>query len=132
MAWGNGSVSPRVIVPFAAAVAVSTETPLQALVAWGTSYRDLAFTLRNHDALLNAAFYVDTSESGVVVDSQPTQVIVPPLKEFKLTFRNVLSLYWALSASGDPDAAFASVNVSWQATGLLWYAGGQPYLKVVR
>lgn len=131
MSWGDGSVGPRVIVPFAAAGNVSTVTPLQALVDWGSIYNDLSFTLRNHDAALNAAFYIDTSESGVVVNAVPTQVIVPPLKEYQLIFHNVMALYWALSASGDPDGGYTQVQVSWEAAGVYRYLGAsQP--QVVR
>lgn len=118
MSWGNGSVAPRVITAFAAPVTVSTVTPLQALTDWGAAYADLAITLRNHDGTKQAALYIDTSESGVVVDSTPTQVIVPPLKEYRLIFRDIMSLYWAISASGDPDAGYAAVDISYEVIGL--------------
>ena len=105
------------IVAFAAPQAVSTVTPLYALNDLGNAYRDLIFTVRNHDAALNAAMYVDTSASGVVVDGQPSQVIISPSQEWSIIFRDVLSLYFALSASGDPGGGFAGVNVSFQIAG---------------
>lgn len=118
MAWnGTNSVIPRVIVPFAAPASVSTLTPLYSLAELGNSYKDLIFTVRNHDALLSAAMYVYTSEGGVVVDAQVPQAIIPPLDEVTLIFEDVLHLYWALSASGNPNGGFAALNISFQISG---------------
>lgn len=106
--------APRVLTPFAAPQAVSTETPLMALTELGSTYGDLVFVVRNQSAGNQAAFYIDRSESGVVVDADRQTVYVPALSERRLELRDVLSLYWALSAAGDPDGGFPSVNVSWQ------------------
>ena len=110
---------PRVIYDFAAAVAVSTETPLLALVELGVEHSDLCFTLRNHDASNPAAFYIEQSESGVVADGDRETVYVEALKERTFEFRDVLRRMWGISAAGDPDNAFPSVNVSWQVVGRL-------------
>jgi hypothetical protein len=105
---------PRPLYPFAPPQTVSTETPLLTLVELGLKHIDVTVTLRNHDAVNQAAFYVDRSESGAVVDADRQTVYVPPLKERRLEFRDVLSLFWALSAAGDPDTGNPSVQVSWQ------------------
>ena len=110
---------PRVIYDFAAEVAVSTETPLLALVELGVEYSDLCFTLRNHSATSAAAFYIEQSESGVVADGDRETVYVEPLKERTFEFRDVLRRMWGVSAAGDPDNAFPSVDVSWQVVGRL-------------
>jgi hypothetical protein len=118
MSWlGTSDIVPRVIIPFAAPAAVSTVTPLMALTSLGNIYGDLFFTVRNHDLVLRCAMYVDTSQSGVAADGQPSQVIIQPDTEWTIPFRDVLSLYFALSASGDPEGGFASVNVSFQVAG---------------
>lgn len=108
------SIFPRELYAFAAPQAVSTPTPLLALVELGRDYQDIVVTLRNHTAGSQAAFYVNRSESGAVNDADPQTVIVPALSERRLEFRDVLSLWWGLDASGDPDAAYPSVSVSWQ------------------
>lgn len=119
MSWtGSGNIVPIIITPFAAPVSVSTETPLQTLVELGPIYSSLTFLLRNHDVALNAVLYVDTSESGVVVASQRNIVIVPPLKEYPIDFVGVMRRYFSVSASGDPDAGFAAVNISFEIIGL--------------
>lgn len=111
MNWaGSPNLQPYVVTEFAAPVNVSTETPLQTLVDLGPLYDRLTFTLRNHHATLNAAMYVDTSQGGVVVSSQRTIVIVPPLSEYPLDFAGVMRRYFSLSASGDPDGGYAQVN----------------------
>jgi hypothetical protein len=105
---------PFVLLPFAAPVAVSTETPLLALQSWGDRYSDLVVTLRNHDAVNRAALYVEQSESGVVNDDDRETLYVPALKERTIEFRDALRLWWGLAGSGDPEAAFPSVQVSFQ------------------
>lgn len=107
---------PRVLYPFAAPQPVSTETPLLAYTQLGRDQADLVFTLRNHGAA-QAAFYVDRSESGVAADADRQTVYVPAGAERRLELRDVLSLNWAMSAAGDPDGGFPSVNVSWQLLG---------------
>lgn len=104
---------PRVLNAFAAPQAVSTETPLLAYTELGRDYADLVFTLRNH-GVVQAAFYVDRSESGVAADADRQTVYVPAGAERRLECRDLLSLWWALAAAGDPDGGFPSVNVSWQ------------------
>lgn len=108
---------PRLITAFTAPVTVSTETPLQALAALGRFYSDVIVTLRNHDGANKAALYVDQSESGAVTDADREVIYVDPLKERRVEYRDVLALMWGLSASGDPDGAFPSVNVSFQLLG---------------
>jgi len=108
---------PRLILDFADAVQVSTESPIMALTEFGSQYRDLAFTLRNHDATNPAAFYLEQSESGVVTDDERDTVYVAPLKERTMEFRDILRLYWGVSAAGDPDNAFPAVNVSFRVVG---------------
>lgn len=118
MSWtGAADVVPRVIQAFAAPVIVSTETPLWPLTELGPAYNALTFTMRNHDAALNAALYIDTSESGVVVASQRILVIVPPLKEYSFDFSRVMRRFFSVAGSGDPDAGFAAVSVSFQIIG---------------
>lgn len=121
MGWTtrNDSHYPRVVVPFADAAAVSTETPLLALTELGSQYADLVFTLRNHSASELAAFYIEQSESGVVTDDERETVYVAALKERTFEFRNILRLYWGISAAGDPDGGFPSVSVSFQVVGRL-------------
>jgi hypothetical protein len=103
-----------VVTPFAAPQAVSTETPLFALTQFGDKFSDIVFTLRNHDAVNKAALYIDRSASGIVSAEDRQIVYISPLHERSFELRDVMWLYWGLSASGDPDAAFPSVNVSWQ------------------
>lgn len=118
MAWlGTNDLTPRVVVAFAAPVSVSTVTPLQALVELGNAYSDLMFTVRNHSVTDRCAMYIDTSMSGVVVDGQPTNIIIEAAEEWTVTYRDVLALYFALSASGDPDAGYSAVDVSFQIAG---------------
>ena len=124
MAWPTDATAsdrryPRIIRAFATPVAVDSETPLLALTGLGLLYKDLAFTLRNHDAVNRAAMYIEQSESGSVSDEEREIVYVAALKERTYEFRDVLRLNWGLTASGDLDAAFPSVNVSWQVTGRL-------------
>lgn len=115
----NDPRKPRILVAFTggAGVLVSTETPLLALTEWGVFYSDLVFTLRNLDDTNIAALYVDQSESGVVVDSDRDIVYVPPLKERRVEFRDLLALKWSAAASGDPDSAFPPVHVDLQVVG---------------
>lgn len=124
MSWPDNTVAsdrryPRIIRAFAAATSVGAETPLLALTELGMLYKDLAFTLRNHDAVNRAALYIDQSESGSVSSEDRSTVYVSALKERTLEFRDVLRLKWGVAASGDPDAGFTAVNVSWQVTGRL-------------
>lgn len=121
MTWpvtANDARKPRTLRAFGSPIVVSTETPIVALTEWGLFYSDLAFTLRNLDATKRAALYVDQSESGLVVDADREIVYVDPLQERRVEFRNVLSLKWGSSASGDPDAGFAAVSVLLQIVGL--------------
>jgi hypothetical protein len=119
MSWsGAANVVPKVITPFAPKVTVSTETPLETLLDLGGTYERLAFTLRNYDALLNAALYVDTSESGVVVAAQRNILIIPPLSEATIDFLVVMRRYFSVSASGDPEAGFTAVDVAYEIIGL--------------
>lgn len=119
MSWtGAGNIVPRIIQAFAAPVTVSTETPLWPLTELGPAYDTLTFTMRNHDAVLNAALYVDTSESGIAVASQRNIVIVPPLAEYSIDFSRIMRQFFSISGSGDPDAGFAAVNVSFQVIGM--------------
>jgi hypothetical protein len=120
MAWStaDGPVRPRLIYPFAAPVSVSTESVLLTLTALGPDYTRLTFTLRNHDLTNRAAFYVDQSESGLASDEERETVYIGPGKERRITFDQVLSLYWGCSAAGDPDTGFPSVQVSWQVVGV--------------
>lgn len=121
MSWPDGTrhdgLSPRVIVAFSTPTTVSTETPLLALTQLGDVYHDLVFTVRNHHATNTAQFYVEQSESGVVNDEERESATVGPLKERRYEFRNILSLYWGLTASGSADDGYPSVDVSWQLTG---------------
>lgn len=120
MSWlGTSDIVPKVIVPFAAPVTVSTVSSLMVLTELGNAFSDLLFTVRNHDVTLSTAMYVYTSEGGVAADGQPSQVIIPPALEWTVPFRDVLSLYFALSASGDPTGGFAAVDVSFQVAGRL-------------
>lgn len=122
MSWtGSANVVPKIIQAFDTPVSVSTETPLMVLTELGPAYEKLTFTLRNHDAALNAALYIDTSESGVVVSAVRTIVIVPPLKEYQIDFTGVMRRFFAVSGSGDPDGGYAAVNVSWEVIGLVRY-----------
>lgn len=119
MSWtGAANIVPYVITAFAAPQVVSTETPLQTLVELGPAYQKLTFTLRNHNPALNAAFYIDTSESGVVVSAVRNIVVVPPLKEYQIDFEAVMRRFFSVSASGDPDAGYAAVSVSFEVIGL--------------
>lgn len=133
MGWTGALNVPVVVVPFAAPVSVSTETPLQALTDWGPVYERLTVTLRNHDAALNAALYVDTSESGVVTETVRNIVIVPPLKEYSIDFNGVMRRYFSIAASGDPDGGYAGVSVSFQVLGKYRLTmGQQQQLRSVR
>jgi len=119
MSWSSAAnVVPKLITPFAPKVAVSTETPLETLLDLGGSYERLSFTLRNHDTTKNAALYVDTSESGVVVAAPRNILIIPPLAEATIDFLVVMRRYFSVSASGDPEAGFAAVDVSYEILGL--------------
>jgi hypothetical protein len=109
---------PGIVVPFAAPVAVSTEIPLLAFIEWGPFYSQLIFTLKNEDLVKPAAFYLDRSESGVVPSQQRMTVIVGANKEEEFLFADVRSRYFSLSAAGDPDGGFPSVNVTWQVLGV--------------
>lgn len=109
--------APRLLVPFATPTTVSTVTPLMALRTFGDRYVGLAICLRNYDAVNKAALYVDRSESGVAVEDDRQVLYVSPLKERVIEFRDIVRLWWGLSASGDPDAAFPSVQVAWQILG---------------
>lgn len=104
---------PRCLFPFAPPTAVSTPAPLLTLAPLGAEHEDLVFTLRNHGAS-QCVFIVDRSESGVAIDADPQTVYVPAGGERRLELRDVLSLYWSLTASGDPDGGYPSVSVSWQ------------------
>ena len=118
MAWGiSVAYLVQIITDFAAPGNVSTTTPLTGFLDLGPTYLDLVFTLRNHDLTNNAAFYINTSQGGVAPDSTTTEVIVPPNSESTVTFRDVLNRYFELSASGDPNAAFPTVAVSFQIVG---------------
>lgn len=134
MGWsGAANIVPRIIQAFEAPTSVSTETPLFALAELGPTYERLTFTLRNHDTTLNAALYVDTSESGVVVSAQRNIVIVPPLKEYQIDFGPVMRRYFSLSASGDPDGGYAAVSVSFEIIGTYRFASNnQGQLRMVR
>lgn len=113
----NDQRVPRLISAFAAAVPVSTETPLRALEALGRFYSDIIVTIRNHDVTNKAALYVDQSESGLVTDADREIIYVDPLKERRVEYRDVLALMWGLSASGDPDTGYPAVTVSFQILG---------------
>lgn len=121
MSWPDGTrwdgLAPRVIYPFASPTTVSTESPLLALTELGELYADLVFTLRNHHATNTAQFYVEQSESGVVTDEDRKTMTVGPLKERRYEFREILSLWWGLTASGAVDSGYPSVSVSWQLVG---------------
>lgn len=110
--------NPGVLTDFAAATAVSTETPLQALTELGPRWAKVWFTVRNHDATNAAEAIVDRSESGSVNDELRQRKRVPPLGEVTFTFDDSpgreLARMFALSAAGDPDAGSPSVLVSWQ------------------
>ncbi len=68
--------------------------------------------------------YVDTSESGVVVASQRNIVVVPPLSEYAIDFDPVMRRMFSVSASGDPDAGFGAVSVSFEIIGQLRFSTG--------
>lgn len=109
---------PAVLTDFAAAGAVSTETPLLALTELGPRWGKVWFTVRNHDATNAAEAIVDRSESGSVNDELRQRKLVPPLGEVTFTYDDSpgreLARMFALAASGDPAAAFPLVLVSWQ------------------
>lgn len=105
---------PYAHTPFAAPAAVSTETPLWALRELGDRFSDVVFTVRNHDAVNRAAMYVEQSESGSVNDEDREILYIAPLRERTFEFRDILRLMFGLTASGDPDAAYPTVNVSFQ------------------
>lgn len=131
MSWtGAGNIVPRIIQAFAAPVLVSTETPLWPLTALGPAYDSVTVTMRNHDALLNAALYVDTSESGEVITIPRNIVIVPPLKEYSIDFSRIMRQFFSVSGSGDPDGGFAAVSVSFQIIGTYRLAASSNKLRV--
>jgi hypothetical protein len=115
VAWTSrrGATEPFALYAFAAPTTVSTETPLLALEEMGVLYADLAFTLRNHGAV-PAAFIIEQSEGGVVNDEEREQVYVAAGKERTFEFRNILRRLWGVTAAGDPDGGFPSVDVSFQ------------------
>lgn len=108
---------PRLLYPFGTPEAVSTERPLLALAEFGRQYRDMVFTVRNHDAANRIVFYVDHSQSGVVVSPTRDVMGVAPLHEESLPIRDGLQLFYSLSACGDPDGGFPSCMVSWSIVG---------------
>jgi hypothetical protein len=120
MTWATHSspVRPTIVYPFASPTTVSTETPLLPLTELGAVYERLTFTLRNHDLTHSAAFYVDQSESGVAADEERRAVVIGAGKERQIALDDVLSLYFGISAAGDPDGGFPSVSVSWQVVGV--------------
>lgn len=108
---------PRVLRPFVAPQNVSTETPLMALTSFGRNYKDLVFTIRNLDPVNKIVVYIDRAQSGVSTNSARDIATVGPLHEGDLVFRDLLSLFWALSAAGDPDGGFPTCSVSWTLVG---------------
>lgn len=105
---------PFVLVPFTTPVAASTETPLLGLTSLGDRYQDLVLTVRNHSGVDRAAMYIEQSESGVVNDDDRETLYINPGKERTFEGRDVMRLFWGLTASGDPDTGFPAVTVSWQ------------------
>jgi hypothetical protein len=103
-AWRDFDASP---------VAVSTETPIMALVELGLLHSDVVITLRNHGAV-TAALFVEQSESGVVNDSDRERIDVPAGKERTIEFRDVMRRMFGVTASGDPDGGFPATTVSVQ------------------
>lgn len=116
-AIGSFAPKPELLNAFAAPVTRSTEQALLAFTELGITYSELKFTLRNHDGTNGAVFYIDESESGIAPDEEREAVLVGPGMERSITFRNVLTRYFGLSAAGNPDAGFPSVQVSWQIVG---------------
>lgn len=111
---------PHLLFAFAGSpTAVSTETPLLALTQYGDAYKHLSVTLRNHDNTNKAELYVDRSETGTVKEAKRQLYIVPPASEWTEHFNDIRSLFWGISASGDPDASYPSVNVTWQLVAVL-------------
>lgn len=103
-AWRDFDVAP---------VAVSTETPIMALVELGIIHSDVAVTLRNHGAA-TASLYVEQSESGAVNDSDRERLDVPAGKERTFEFRDVMRRMFGVTASGDADGGFPATTVSVQ------------------
>lgn len=108
---------PRALYPFATPEDVSTERPLLALTGLGVQYEDLVFTVRNHDPTNLVVFYVDHAQSGVATNASRDIISVNPGHEADLVFRDILSLFWSLSAAGDPDSGFPTCSVSWTLVG---------------
>lgn len=97
----------------AAPVAVSTETPIMALVEVGVLHSDVAVTLRNHGAAV-ASLFVEQSESGVVNDADRDRVDVPAGVERTVEFRDTLRRMFGVTASGDADGGYPATTVSVQ------------------
>lgn len=108
----------HIVKPFAAApTTLTTETVLQVLTDYGKDWPFIAFTLRNHDASDRAAFFLDRSNSGVVAEDERLVYYIAPARERTFEFRESMFRYWGLSAAGDPEASFPSVDVSFQIMG---------------
>lgn len=107
---------PKSVYPFAAPENVSTERPLLTLTGLGLVYEDLNFTLRNLSVNI-VAFYLDRSESGVVANVGRDTIYVAPGGEGKFVVRNEMSLYYGISAAGDPGSGFPTSSISWTIVG---------------
>lgn len=109
---------PGILYSFAAAQAVSTETPLLALTEIGVLWSTVWATIRNHHATIPALAVLDRSESGSVNDEMRKLATVPALGEYTFVLDDTpgreLTRMMALSAAGDPDAGYPSITVSWQ------------------
>lgn len=108
---------PRSIYPFAAPENVSTERPLLALTQLGLAYEDLTFTIRNHDGIHLVYFYLDKSESGLVANVSREIITVAAGGEGKFEVHNAMSLFYGISAAGDPDSGSPVTSVSWAVAG---------------
>lgn len=114
-----GNKIPRTIFAAGAPEAVSTERPLIPLTLLGLRYEDLVFTIRNRSPDHPIAVYIDRSEGGVKADASRDLQTVPADSERQFPYRDVMTLYWSLSAAGDPDNGNPSCDVTWSITGRL-------------